>query len=92
MNNCFALNITMLLFRATDGGETPLLCVIIILIQSTNLHTSPVWSGAWLKIIKFKEQLNAELTTGHTEHAAILLIVIYLFRACVAWRNNRMQN
>ncbi len=29
-----------------DKGETPLFSIIIILIQSTNLHASPVWTGA----------------------------------------------
>ncbi len=28
------------------GGETPMLCVTMILSQSTKLHTSPVWTGA----------------------------------------------
>ncbi len=28
------------------GGETPMLCVMMILSQSAKLHTSPVWPGA----------------------------------------------
>ncbi len=38
--------IAIYLFRATSGGKTPLFCLITILIQSTYLHTSPVWTGA----------------------------------------------
>jgi hypothetical protein len=29
-----------------NGGETPMLCVMMILSQSIKLHTSPVWPGA----------------------------------------------
>ena len=69
------------LFKAGVGGETPLFWLIIILIQSTNLHTSLVWPGAWLKIITLEKYLNAKLTTEHAEHAAVLKIIIHLFRA-----------
>ena len=45
MNNGFALNITMLLFRAIDRGETPLFMANNNTFQSINLQ-SEITKGA----------------------------------------------
>ena len=47
--------------------------------QSINLHTSPVWTGAWLRIIALKVWEIIECFFHHRGHGGFVLFNVILF-------------